>query len=84
MFYAPNCLAVGPGDRLYVAGQSSLITILTAEGKPAGQIKRAHTSRVQSMAVDARGDIYTVSLDPSSHEMILSQRRASDHACGPR
>lgn len=70
-FYGPICLALGPDARVYVAGQSGLITVLESDGRAAGQMKSAFAgSPIVSICLDGRGSLFTVCLDPVQHRMI--------------
>ena len=69
-FYAPTRMAFGPDDRLYVGGRTTIITILTPDGSPAGQIKRNFSGTLLSIAIDAKGNVYTVASDVWERKVI--------------
>lgn len=70
MFYQATCMAIGPADRLYVAGISTIVTIIESDGTPVGQLKRDLATPALSIAVDANGNVYVVCLDIFEQKVI--------------
>jgi hypothetical protein len=69
-FFAPNCLTLGPGGDIYVAGASSLITVLHPDGTPGPLIAREQVFRAQQIRFDPSGRLYLVGFDPVSRKVI--------------
>jgi hypothetical protein len=69
-FFAPNCLAVGPDGDIYVAGASSLITVLHPDGTPGPLIARDQVFRAQQIRFGPGGRLYLVGYDPVSRKVV--------------
>jgi hypothetical protein len=69
-FFNPICVAVGPDDRVYVAGSSSLVTVIEADGTPQESFKRHATGLAHDMCFDGNGDLYVCAYDQADRKMV--------------
>ena len=69
-FFAPACLTVGPDGNIYVAGSSSLITVLHPDGTPGPLIQRDLVMWARKIRFGPDGRLYLVGFDPVSQKVV--------------